>query len=202
MTEKNTNAQNAERNGAKRPPTIPDEFISEMEALVASKSEYQFEIGYRFLDGWEEMRLGYTDWFGSERKAHRWFVESVAASAGIDPSTLRHHYRVARAVPRTTKDRYPEFTYSHWKAMLAGDGEPEENLEENLEWALEQDLPVTTRDIEDFVKQNGDKPVWEKRLERLVNTLEAMVDDEDAPEWVREACEFLLKRIEDGRNNG
>jgi len=193
---------NAETGGQKKPPIIPDEFISEMEALVAGKSEFQFEIGYRFLDGWEEMKLGYTDYFGSERKAHRWFLESVAASAGIHPSSLRHHYRVATYVPRDTKDRYPEFTYSHWRAMLAGDGEPDENLDENLEWALEQDLPVTTRDIEDYVKKNGDKPVWEKRLERLVNILEAMVDDDDAPDWIREACEFLLKRIEDRRERG
>ena len=199
MTEQQSKyVANAEQK--KRPPRIPDDFLNEMEALVASQSAFQFAIGDKFLEGWEEMGVAYTEWFGGERKAHRWFLESVAASSGISPSSLRHYYRVSKHVPPDMRGGENEaFSYAHWRAMLAGDGEPEENLEENLEWAhkqLEQTgHPPSTRDIEGYVKHNGHKQPWERRAERLFTVLNAMIDDDGAPKWIRDGCQWLVDKI-------
>ena len=205
MEERLKDVQNAGRR--KKIPPIPDAFLNEIEGLVSSKSVYQFAIGDKFLEGWEEMGTAYSDYFGSERKAHRWFLESVAASSGIDPSTLRHHYRVAKHVPPRMRGGDNEaFSYSHWKAMLGGDNDPDENLQENLEWAHEQlekhGHPPSTRDIEAHVKHNGHKKPWEKRLARLESMLGAMLDDDDAPKWIKEAVRELLKKISERLGEG
>jgi hypothetical protein len=193
-------APNAERK--RKAPPIPESFLNEIEGLVSNKSLYQFAIGDKFLEGWDEMGTAYADYFKNERKAHRWFLESVAASSGIDPSTLRHHYRVAKHVPPDMRGGENEaFSYSHWKAMLAGDNDPEENLKENLEWAhkklAEKGHPPSTRDIQEHVKHNGHKAVWEKRAERMLSMLGAMIDDDGAPDWLRNACKQLVEMVEE-----
>jgi len=188
------------------PPRIPDAFLNEIQGLIHTASEYQLIIGDKFNEGWDEMGDAYTQHFSSGRKAHRWFVESVASSSGIDPSTLRHYSRVSHHVTQDMRDENGGYLYSHWKAMLMGDGEPEDNLQENLGWCNEKfdeyGHPPPTRDIENHVRGNENEPTWRKRVDRMMDIGADVISDEKAPGRVRDITGVFVEAMNEEVSNG
>lgn len=126
---------------------LPDDWLNEMESLMAYTSSANMEFGWRYWEMWRDIGHAKThefmevfqidDYEKAERKARSWFTSSVAGSCAITTSAVRHRYLVTEHVTRDLATEHQAFNYSQWRAMLAGDKDKEENLKENMEWAYD-----------------------------------------------------------------
>ena len=202
----------------KRPPPIPDNLIDPFIQYEQTITDNQFESGYYFLSLWDKVQDFYVNWFMEKYneysenyaygRAHSWFEEHIAGKIGIDSSTLRHRYNVCRDVPRATKERFPDLTFSHWRLLRRGEHEDKsKNVIENLEWVEEETnrrggSPPSTRDLEAHITHTGDTPLWKKRMRAAFAALGGILEDGDAPEWALELARIVVEKISERLGEG
>jgi len=214
MEKRLNDAQSAERK--RKPPPLPPEIINTFCDKEQDITQSQFDYGYLLLDTLDELQPAYAGWYESEgyseaqsaRKAHAYLVNSIAGHSGVSRSEMSKRENVCKDVTPDMHEEYPALTFSHWEEMRRGAQEDTaQNVKDNLEWVTNimdtrGGVPPSTTEIRERIDGTYDIPAWEKRVRRLLNTLTAMIDDEDAPKWIRDGCQWLVDKISERLKEG
>jgi hypothetical protein len=190
---------NASRN-TKAPPPLPDQIIEGLRQLAGDMDRYQWRVGDYLCSIWDELNKPYTNYLGSERKAHAWLISHLATRTGLAKSTLRDREGMARFFPPHVREEYEPLTYHQFRACkAAGD-----KWRKYADMALESmdkygGNPAPVEVIRHWVRDNGDEtlPMWRRRLQTIEKALRKIAEDERAPENVQSFCVMVLECMEE-----
>jgi len=176
-------------------PPLPDEIIDRLIALDDQSSGLQWEMGDFICEVTDELETAYAQYLGSPKEAHTWLIGNLAARSGIAKSTIRDRETVCRFF--VDRDAVSHLTFHQARALkAAGDN-----------WRVYLDMVNQYMDdnggrrpsvelIRRWIADNGDDPLWSRRLAKVVPMLHQISADQDAPQKVRLAASMFLAGVE------
>lgn len=176
-------------------PPLPDEVIDNLIALDDQSSGLQWQMGDFIIGVVDELETFYTQYTGSPQEAHSWLVGHLAARSGIAKSTIRDRESVCRFF--TDRKDIDHLTYHQARALKAAGDNWREYLAQVNEYMDENGgRRPSVELIRRWIADNGDDPLWSRRLAKVVPMLHQISADPDAPDKIRLAASIFLAGVE------
>lgn len=176
-------------------PPLPDEIIDRLIALDDQSSGLQWEMGDYICELTDELETFYAQYLGSPKEAHVWLVGHLAARSGIAKSTIRDR----EAVCRFFQDRQAisHLTFHQARALkAAGDKWPVYLAMVNAYMDDNGGRRPSVELIRRWIAEQGDDPLWSRRLAKVVPMLHQISADQEAPDKIRLAASMFLAGVE------
>lgn len=176
---------------------LSEDFIEKVRqysgAEDSAKMATAFEIGSHWETHSEAYTMAIADNEGLDKpdykKAHRTFIESIAASVKASVSAMYTHSRIYRNVIARGLDKEHEvFSYGQWESLLRNIKKekglvPLSELSKRIEWMYEEseagyhsgEFP-STRDIDAEYRKNGHKQEWELLWANIVRNARKLLE--------------------------
>ena len=193
---------------------IPEEARDKIRACVGSEDAMKFKtcwevhaLWYEFGPGIIHHKMNEEGWKPREArgKAHRWFLSSLAADAGLGYQSMLNRERVGSSVMARGYHggENENISYQGWVYLLQNaekglDGLiKKEILEERIAWVHEiadnnSGNPPSVLDIQKKYQKDGEKPEWELLAKKLYNVAKKMKQVDDTPNTWRMAIHHTL----------
>lgn len=196
---------------------IPEEARDRIRACVEREDTDKFTTCKEVSDLWSELKLGIIDkkkksegWGDKEAegKAHRWFLSSLAADAGLGYQSMLNRQRVGDSViargyygGENENISYQKWVCLHANAESGEDGLiTREELEKRIAWFHDvtdcnAGQPPSVFDIQQQYRKNGKDKEWEQDWKSIIRIAERMLKNE-VPDLLREILEYILSNAD------
>lgn len=137
-------------------------------------------------------RLDDPNHYNSIHRAKASIIRQLANSVGCDTFTLYDREGMSRFFPQDVRQEYSALTYHQFRAIKSAGPD---KWRAWADWAVEN-LPAPVALIRAKIKaekQGHDDILWVSRWERIVILAEAIRNDEEAPQRVRQICGGILR---------
>ena len=193
---------------------IPESARDEIRACVGSEDSMKFKTCKKVSDLWFELGPGIIyekskekGWKPKEArgKAHRWFLSSLAADAGLGYQSMLNRQRVgdswiARGYHGGENENisYQKVVCLHVNAEKGEDGLILKSvLEDRIAWVQETadnnyGQPPSVLDIQMKYRKNGLDPEWLMVWKRIIRQTKKLKEIEDTPNTLRFAIFAVL----------
>ena len=192
----------------KKKLTLPEEFVEKVRQYSGAEDSAKMATAGLVTEYWLETGEAITTYRKeSKSRSHRWYIESVAASVGMSPSSMYNRARVGQNVilRGLHEGENANLSFGHWLALLRNvkkvDGVvPEDELYKRIEWVQKEtnkffgQVP-SVRDIEKHYKQNGEKEEWELCWNNITRNAKKLKQMDGTPNLLRQAL-FEILRVE------
>lgn len=172
---------------------LPEDVTERWRQRQGTTDKAKIELAEDFGSYWETHKEAITtrladegDWDKLDyRKAHRIYVESAAGSIKASASEMYSHSRLYRNVfSRKLHEIHDVFSYGQWDSLLRNIKQEKglvdsDELQARIKWMYSEadkhsgELP-STRDIDNYYKQNSDIPEDMIYWKRIVNNAKSM----------------------------
>jgi hypothetical protein len=166
---------------------LPEELVEMVRQYSGAEDSAKMKTSRLIAEFWQEGGEAIAHHLKiTEKSAHKKFIESLAGSVKVSPSSLYNRSRVGRnVVMRGYSGKHDIFTFGQWLSLLRNLPSEkglvsDEDLTERIEWMYTEaenhggEFP-SVRDIESHSKQNGHKPEDQIYWKRIVTNARKMV---------------------------
>ncbi len=203
---------------------IPEQARDRIRACVGSEDSMKFKTCWEVHTLWFKLGPGIIaskmeseGWKPGEArgKAHRWFLSSLAADAGLGYQSMLNRERVgsswmARGYHGGENENisYQKLVCLHANAEKGLDGLIlKEVLEERIAWVQQVadenfGQPPSVLDIQKQYRKNGEKPEWLLLWKKIIRIAEKMLKLENVPEILKGTLELILSHADVGCTGG
>ena len=193
---------------------IPDEARDRIRACVGSEDTMKFKTCWEVHVLWFEFGPGIIHekskeegWKPKEArgKAHRWFLSSLAADAGLGYQSMLNRERVGSSVMargyhggENENISYQKWVCLHVNADKGLDGLMlKEILEDRIEWFQQEALkfggqPPSVEDVKNKYQKDGEIAEWKLLAKKLYNVAKKMKQVADTPNTWRMAIHHVM----------
>lgn len=203
---------------------LPDRFIEECRAYVASGDNNFRSFAVYLADAWEEMGEAFTHeatkaegWDrDQDRRGHRLWVNQIAAHVGLGEQSVYDYKRIGINIIKRGLwgGENENLTSQHWLAILRNAEKDDTDkialsvIEERLAWVHQiadanQGQPPSVRDMNKQFRQNGEKKEWELCWKNIRNNAKAITEINGlVPEYLMKIAEWLLSIVDVASTGG
>ena len=202
---------------------IPQEARDRLRACVEKEDTDKFVTCRVASDLWAEFKYGIIDkkmkqegWTPKEApgRAHKWFLSSLAADAGLGYQSMLHRQKVGDNIIARGYLGGPNenVSYQKWVCLLVNADKDEDGLvqkeiiDERLEWyhkVADDNFgnPPSVLDIKKQYSKRGKDPEWKLAARKLYNISKKMNNIKDVPQnWMNLIGPILKEGKEEGWN--
>ena len=180
-------------------PPLPDEIVDQLIQIGSDQDKTQWEMGDFLVAVTDEILPFYSAYLGSDRKAHAWLVRHLAERTGLAVATLRDRESVARFFP--DREQIEILTFHQARALKSGG----DDWLQYLEWIYSQmdahgGRVPSVEAIRDRIKGDQSVPKWVRRYDRIIQSLEVMSGDGEAPQVIRDTANQCFIELESAKS--
>ena len=191
---------------------LSDEIIDRISNCSDGESDAKMRTTREMFIIWEECKHGYAAELATQEgwdepdmgKTRTWYIESVCANVSTIAHTSGYNrMRVADNIISRGYDKEHEvISFSVWLFLLRNlkKGErglvPIDKIQERIDWYYEEfdewGKPPSTRDIENYVKKNGESKEWEQCWKNIIRNARKLLGMKEVPKDIMKLSEQVV----------